>query len=137
MSSDSTKRWEACAIDYLWGTAAEWAHLLWPLTANNTPVVTPTYKVDWHSFKQEFIWQHVPADAILVLQRQFKDLALNGPVRAFNERFRLLRMRLHLATKETPPILQIGNDSDTTEANRAAVVQAEAPLVNHYSLKLQ
>lgn len=137
LTAGSTERWGAYAIDYLKGHAAEWAHLLWPLSTNNIPGEVPSYVVDWHMFKNEFIKQHVPADAIFTLQKQLEDLTITSTIRDFNERFRLIRMRLRMATKETPPAQRAGTDAATVEANRMTRALAEAPLVNKYGLKLQ
>lgn len=138
-TTDTTERWGACAIDYLKGHAAEWAHLQWSLNTNivRNGLGAPSYIVDWHQFKTEFIAQFVPADAVSVLQKQFEDLAVTGSVRTFNDAFRLICMRLRMATKEPTPALGIGSDPQTIEANRNTTAIAEAVLVNKYGLMLQ
>lgn len=90
-----------------------------------------SYAVDWEEFKKEFIHQHVPADAIATLQKWFEELAVTGSIREFNEKFRLLRMRLRVATNE--PAMEMG---DSPEVNRTQRAKAEAPLVTSYELNL-
>jgi hypothetical protein len=98
-TGDSTEMWASYVINYLRDEAAEWAALTWPNAQDGN--------IPWLEFKQKFLDNYIPSDAVAQLHKEFDRLCVGtSSIKEFNTRFRGLLMRVRLVSKDNGPALR-------------------------------